>query len=107
MARGWASTSASTAPIPPGARDCGDAVVEISAPSAAPSETAPAAGADRLSGLAFRARDPDAARARLAAHGFDVSEVRAGRKPGTRVFTVRAGLAAAPLLVLSASGPGA
>ena len=25
----------------------------------------------------------------LAKQGFDVSEVRAGRKPGTRVFTVR------------------
>lgn len=78
---------------------CGDAVVEISAaPDAARSE-AP----DRLSGLAFRTREPDLARARLAGAGFDVSEVRAGRKPGTRVFTVRSGLAGAPCLVLSSA----
>jgi catechol 2,3-dioxygenase-like lactoylglutathione lyase family enzyme len=46
-------------------------------------------GSDRLWGLSWRVRDADAARARLAADGFDVSEVRTGRKPGTRVLTVR------------------
>ncbi|HWE99726.1 MAG TPA: VOC family protein [Caulobacteraceae bacterium] len=78
---------------------CGDAVVEVSAALDAPRSDAP----DRLSGLAFRARDPDEARSRLAAAGFDVSEVRSGRKPGTRVFTVRSGLAGAPCLVLSSA----
>ena len=34
--------------------------------------------------------------------GFDVSEVRAGRKPGTKVFTVRSGVPGAPTLMLSA-----
>jgi catechol 2,3-dioxygenase-like lactoylglutathione lyase family enzyme len=34
-------------------------------------------------------RDADAARARLAEAGFDVSEVRSGRRPNTRVFSVR------------------
>jgi catechol 2,3-dioxygenase-like lactoylglutathione lyase family enzyme len=47
------------------------------------------AGRDRLWGFSWRVRDADAARARLAAEGFDVSEVRTGRKPGTRVLTVR------------------
>lgn len=75
---------------------CGDAVVEASAPV----EGAAGSGPDVLSGLAFRAADPDAARARLAAEGFDVSKVRAGRKPGTRVFTLRSGLAYGPALVI-------
>jgi len=47
------------------------------------------ADADRLWGLSWRVPDVDMARARLAADGFDVSDVRAGRKPGTRVLTVR------------------
>ena len=55
---------------------------------------------DRLSGLSFRVRDAGAARARLEASGFDVSEVRDGRKPGTRVFTVRDGTCGVPTLVL-------
>jgi hypothetical protein len=33
--------------------------------------------------------DIDAAHARLVAAGFDVSEIRTGRRPGTRVATVR------------------
>jgi catechol 2,3-dioxygenase-like lactoylglutathione lyase family enzyme len=51
---------------------------------------APGGGAvDRATGLAFRTDDVAAARARVAAAGFDVSEVRPGQKPGTRVCTVR------------------
>jgi hypothetical protein len=57
---------------------------------------------DRLSGLAWRVVDPDAAQARLAKAGFDVSEVRSGRKPGTKVFTIRSGVPGAPTLMLSA-----
>ena len=45
---------------------------------------------DRFWGISWRVVDADAARARLAAADFDVSEVRSGRRPGTRVFTVRA-----------------
>jgi catechol 2,3-dioxygenase-like lactoylglutathione lyase family enzyme len=44
---------------------------------------------DRLWGLSYRVADADCARARLAEAGFDVSPVRPGRKPGTRVLTVR------------------
>jgi catechol 2,3-dioxygenase-like lactoylglutathione lyase family enzyme len=44
---------------------------------------------DRLWGLSWRVADADAARERLDAAGFDVSPVRPGRKPGTRVLTVR------------------
>jgi catechol 2,3-dioxygenase-like lactoylglutathione lyase family enzyme len=49
----------------------------------------PAAGEDRLFGLSWRVGDADAARARVAAAGLEVSAVRDGRRPGTRVFTVR------------------
>jgi catechol 2,3-dioxygenase-like lactoylglutathione lyase family enzyme len=80
----------------------GDAVVEIGSRLDAPVSDAP----DRLSGLAWRVADPQGARERIAAAGFDVSEVRKGRKPGTAVFTVRSGVAGAPSLILSAR-PGA
>jgi catechol 2,3-dioxygenase-like lactoylglutathione lyase family enzyme len=75
---------------------CGDAVIEVAADLNAPASDAP----DRLTGLAWRVADPDAAQARIAAAGFDVSSVRAGRKPGTRVFTVRSGVAGAPTLLI-------
>lgn len=55
---------------------------------------------DQLFGLSFRVRDADGARARLDGSGFDVSEVRDGRKPGTRVFTVRDGTCGVPTLIL-------
>ena len=55
---------------------------------------------DQLWGLSFRVRDADRARARLGASGFDVSEVREGRKPGTRVFSVRDGTCGVPALIL-------
>jgi catechol 2,3-dioxygenase-like lactoylglutathione lyase family enzyme len=44
---------------------------------------------DRLWGLAYAVADVDRARERVAAAGFDVSEVRPGRKAGTRVCTAR------------------
>jgi catechol 2,3-dioxygenase-like lactoylglutathione lyase family enzyme len=50
---------------------------------------AKAAAEDQLWGIAYRVPDADVARDRLAGDGFQVSEVREGRKPGTRVFTVR------------------
>ena len=49
-----------------------------------------AGGTDRFWGISWRVTDLDAAHARLVAAGFDVSEVRTGRRPGTRVATVRA-----------------
>jgi hypothetical protein len=61
---------------------------------------------DQLWGLSFRVRDADLARARLDASGFDVSEVRDGRKPGTRVFSVRDGTCGVPTLVLQPGDAG-
>ncbi len=75
---------------------CGGAVVEVSADLKAPVSDEP----DRLGGLAWRVDDADAAQARIAAAGLDVSEVRKGRKPGTRVFTVRSGVPGAPSLII-------
>ena len=44
---------------------------------------------DRFWGISYRVADVARARDRVAAGGFDVSEVRKGNKPGTRVCTVR------------------
>ncbi|MFO1012846.1 MAG: VOC family protein [Caulobacteraceae bacterium] len=80
----------------------GDPTVEIGSSLRNP---APADGPDRATGMAWRVKDPVAAQARIAAAGFDVSEVRTGRKPGTRVFTIRSGVAGAPALMLASEGP--
>jgi catechol 2,3-dioxygenase-like lactoylglutathione lyase family enzyme len=77
---------------------CGGAVVEIGSRLGAEAIDGP----DKLSGLAWRVTNPEAAQARIAKAGFDVSEVRSGRKPGTKVFTVRSGVPGAPTLMLSA-----
>jgi catechol 2,3-dioxygenase-like lactoylglutathione lyase family enzyme len=78
---------------------CGEAVFEVGAGLKAPVTEEP----DRFGGLAWRVTDPDATQARLAAAGFDVSEVRTGRKPGTKVFTVRNAPGGAPTLMLMPS----
>jgi catechol 2,3-dioxygenase-like lactoylglutathione lyase family enzyme len=79
---------------------------ELGAASEARSEAQPSgadrgpAAPDRFFGLSWRVRDADAARARLAAAGFDVSPVRPGRRPGTRVLSVRDGTHGVPTLLL-------
>ncbi|HEY2661710.1 MAG TPA: VOC family protein [Caulobacteraceae bacterium] len=78
---------------------CGDSVVEIGHGLA----DGVSDGPDLFGGLAWRTRDPQAARVRMAAVGFNVSEVRKGRKPGTEVFTVRDAPVGVPTLVLSAT----
>ena len=62
---------------------CGDLIVELVRRPGSACRERP----DSCLGLSWRVADVDAARARLAAAGIDVSEVRAGRKPGTRVMT--------------------
>jgi catechol 2,3-dioxygenase-like lactoylglutathione lyase family enzyme len=75
---------------------CGDLIVEV--------VHRPVAGGDRahdkLWGLSWRVAEIDATRARLVAAGLDVSEVRAGRKPGTRVMSVRDGTCGIHTLLL-------
>ena len=75
---------------------CGDLVVEIVHRLNEASRGNP----DKLWGLSWRVADIDAAQARLAAAGLDVSEIRTGRRPGTRVFTVRSGALDVPTLVI-------
>lgn len=43
---------------------------------------------DRFWGVSYRVANAEAAHARLVAEGFDATPVKAGRKPGTFVFTV-------------------
>lgn len=95
----------------------GDVTVELAAALAdesgpgAPAATEADAAAgpdttrDRLWGFSWRVRDADAAHRRLAADGFDVSAVRAGRKPGTRVLSVRGPTCGVPTLLLEPAPP--
>jgi len=75
---------------------CGDLIVELVQRPGALAEPV----RDKLWGLSWRVADIEAARARLAAAGVDVSEVRAGRKPGTRVMSVRDGTCGINTLLL-------
>jgi catechol 2,3-dioxygenase-like lactoylglutathione lyase family enzyme len=75
---------------------CGDLIVEI---VHRPGKDADASR-DRLWGLSWRVADIDATRARLASAGVEVSDVRTGRKPGTRVLTVRSGTCGIPTLLV-------
>ena len=72
---------------------------------------ATAGDSDRFWGICWQVPDADAARTRLLAAGVDVSEVRSGRKPGTRVLTVRDGSCGVPTLLIEpaarAGSPGA
>ena len=74
---------------------CGDAVVEIIHDDAL--------ARDVLWRLSWRVTDADAERARLAAAGLNVSEVRAGMKPGSKVFTVRDKTCGVPTLMIQVS----
>jgi catechol 2,3-dioxygenase-like lactoylglutathione lyase family enzyme len=74
---------------------CGDAIVEIAHVASR--------DADLLWGLSWRVANADAAHERLASAGVSVSEVRAGMKPGTRVFTVRDQTCGVPTLMIEQS----
>lgn len=75
---------------------CGDLIVEVTSKPGKTDEAKP----DRLRGICWRVLDIDATHARLASAGVDVSEVRAGRKPGTRVMTVKSGTCGVPTLLV-------
>ncbi len=57
-------------------------------------------GPDRLWGVSYRVRDLASHRDRLLAAGVEVSEIRAGMRPGTSVATVRSGTAGVSTLLL-------
>jgi catechol 2,3-dioxygenase-like lactoylglutathione lyase family enzyme len=81
---------------------CGDLIVEIVHRPGQDTR----ADHDRLWGLSWRVADIDATRARLASSGVDVSGVRAGRKPGTRVLSVRSGACGIPTLLVEQTARG-
>jgi catechol 2,3-dioxygenase-like lactoylglutathione lyase family enzyme len=86
---------------------CGDLIVEVTHRPGKPGDTAQDRQQDRLQdklrGLCWRVADIDATHARLAKAGVDVSEIRTGRKPGTRVMTVRSSTCGVPTLLVQPS----
>jgi catechol 2,3-dioxygenase-like lactoylglutathione lyase family enzyme len=82
---------------------CGDLVVEVTHRPGKQTGSAQDKLHDRLRGMCWRVADIDATHARLVAAGVDVSEVRTGRKPGTRVMTVRSGTCGVPTLLVQPS----
>jgi catechol 2,3-dioxygenase-like lactoylglutathione lyase family enzyme len=82
---------------------CGDLIVEVTHRPGKQADTSQ----DKLYGLCWRVADIEATHTRLVQAGVDVSEIRTGRKPGTRVMTVRKGTCSVPtLLVQPATGKG-
>jgi catechol 2,3-dioxygenase-like lactoylglutathione lyase family enzyme len=75
---------------------CGDLIVEVVCGPVAVADPK----SDKLWGLSWRVVDIEASHARLAAAGLNVSEVRPGRKPGTRVMSVRDGTCGVHTLLL-------
>jgi catechol 2,3-dioxygenase-like lactoylglutathione lyase family enzyme len=81
---------------------CGDLIVEVVHRPGKDTDTMH----DRLWGLSWRVADIEATRTRLAAAGVDVSDVRTGRKPGTRVLTVRNSNCGIPTLLVERTARG-
>jgi catechol 2,3-dioxygenase-like lactoylglutathione lyase family enzyme len=75
---------------------CGDLIVEI---VNRPGDKADPAR-DTLWGLSWRVDDIEACRTRLLAAHVNVSEIRQGRKPGTRVASLRDGSCGVPTLLI-------
>jgi catechol 2,3-dioxygenase-like lactoylglutathione lyase family enzyme len=78
---------------------CGDLIVEVVRRPVAGGDS----NRDRLWGLSWRVADIDATRTRLLKAGLDVTEVRNGRKPGTRIMTVRNGTCGIQTVLLERS----
>lgn len=75
---------------------CGDTVVEI----AHMLSDGVSDGPDAFGGLSWRVPDIEAEHARLAAEGYEMSPVRTGRRPGSKVCTVRNRNAGVPTILL-------
>jgi len=59
------------------------------------------AGDDALWGLTWAVDDLDSAHARLSASGVAISDIRTGRKPGSRVFTAKSHTLGIPTLFIA------
>ena len=75
---------------------CGDLIVEV----AHDLKSGVGEGPDRLWGVSWRVPDVAKAHALLRATGVDVSDIRAGRRPRTCVFTARSHVAGVPTLMI-------
>lgn len=75
---------------------CGDAVLEVVYLLEGAGDPD---GPDRVWGTAWRSRDVGATYEWLSAEGFDVTEPKTGRKPGTTVMTVKAPLTVPTLII--------
>ncbi|MEM9726173.1 MAG: VOC family protein [Pseudomonadota bacterium] len=87
----------------------GQATVEVAHPMAgrpglSKRETWRPGATHHFWGQSFRVDDIDAAHARLEAAGVPMSPVRPGRKPGTRVATVKGRTHGAPTLIIGPAG---
>jgi catechol 2,3-dioxygenase-like lactoylglutathione lyase family enzyme len=78
---------------------CGDLIVEVTHRPGKAADTSQ----DKFGGICWRVADIDVTHARLVEAGVDVSEVRTGRKPGTRVMTARSGTCGVPTLLVQPS----
>jgi catechol 2,3-dioxygenase-like lactoylglutathione lyase family enzyme len=78
---------------------CGDLIVEV----VHDLKTGPGDGPDRLWGLSWHVPSIADAHARLKGGGVEVSALRAGRRPGTQVFTVKSHTAGVPTLLIGPS----
>ncbi|MGC5245879.1 VOC family protein [Gordonia sp. DT219] len=78
----------------------GDLVIEVVVPDHAPDD-APIA----LWGIAWRSNDIDTTHRRLREGGVQVSDIRTGRKPGTRVATVDDDALATRTIIIATSTP--
>ena len=76
----------------------GGLTIEIARRLAEPED---ASRPDTFWGLTWAVKDIEAAHRRLSASGFDISEIRKGRKPGSRVFTIRNGTMNVPTLFIA------
>jgi catechol 2,3-dioxygenase-like lactoylglutathione lyase family enzyme len=77
---------------------CGDTVVEVSHALKDGIGDAP----DALWGLTWGVPDAGAWHERLGAAGIDISPLRTGRKPGTRIFTIRDRATGLPTAIIGA-----
>jgi catechol 2,3-dioxygenase-like lactoylglutathione lyase family enzyme len=75
---------------------CGDLIVEIAQNLREDVQIAD----DQFYGFSWRTRDIDKTHARLTQQGFNLSAIRTGRRPGTRIFTVRDRTAGIPTVIL-------
>ena len=82
---------------------CGDLIIEV----AHDLKAGVSDGRDTLWGLSWRVPDIAGAHARLEAAGIEVSDIRTGRRPGTRIFTVRSHTAGVPTIMIGPDKPAA